>query len=389
MDYCQNITAENINVSNKKLLIDVISKKAVDILAILEPYTFTKHISYGFIPVICFESSCKCYVNNPYLKDIIAKKYPNFLAIVDTKYEAWGDWTRRFIIRDEKTVKKIIKKSVDFIKSNNKRVAAVSTKDFSVLSALEVYDVLKELDTILTDLYHLYIFFIDECFEVNDAKLNNELPDVRMKLSDFVAKLYQECDMVIEALSGLFPDIDWRNFTHATVGEIGQLVSDPQKYTRAFKKLKNRSIVFIAINNKLHTFVGKDAVSIKNYIYKQNKVGSKLKQEQFSGAVAYQGKAVGKVLKVLESDYKNIDKLVGKKKNYVLVTPMTRPEIISIIRNASAIITDEGGITCHAAIVARELKKPCIVGSMIATQALNDGDMVEVDAMHGVVKIIK
>jgi pyruvate,water dikinase len=59
------------------------------------------------------------------------------------------------------------------------------------------------------------------------------------------------------------------------------------------------------------------------------------------------------------------------------------------MNKASAFITDEGGITCHAAIVARELNKPCIIGTKIATKVLKDGDMVEVDAERGVVRIIK
>ena len=68
---------------------------------------------------------------------------------------------------------------------------------------------------------------------------------------------------------------------------------------------------------------------------------------------------------------------------------MTRPEFLPLMSKASAFITDEGGITCHAAIVAREMKKPCIIGTKIGTKALKDGDMIEVDADKGVVKIIK
>ena len=73
----------------------------------------------------------------------------------------------------------------------------------------------------------------------------------------------------------------------------------------------------------------------------------------------------------------------------ILVTGMTRPEFVPLMKKASAIITDEGGITCHAAIVSRELGKPCIIGTKIATQVLKDGDFVEVDADNGVVRIIK
>lgn len=73
----------------------------------------------------------------------------------------------------------------------------------------------------------------------------------------------------------------------------------------------------------------------------------------------------------------------------VLVTRMTTPEYVPLMRKAIAFITDEGGVTCHAAIVARELKKPCIIGTKIATKVLRDGDLVEVDADKGVVKILK
>lgn len=55
------------------------------------------------------------------------------------------------------------------------------------------------------------------------------------------------------------------------------------------------------------------------------------------------------------------------------------------MKKAAAFVTDEGGIACHAAIVAREMRKPCIVSTKIATRALKDGDLVEVDANHGIV----
>ena len=68
---------------------------------------------------------------------------------------------------------------------------------------------------------------------------------------------------------------------------------------------------------------------------------------------------------------------------------MTRPQFIEGINKAKAIITDEGGITCHAAIISREMNKPCVVGTKIATRVLKDEDLVEVNADKGIVKIIK
>ena len=73
----------------------------------------------------------------------------------------------------------------------------------------------------------------------------------------------------------------------------------------------------------------------------------------------------------------------------ILVTAMTTPDFVPLLKKAAAIVTDEGGITCHAAIVSRELGIPCVIGTKNATKILKDGDEVEVDAEKGIVKIIK
>ncbi len=84
-------------------------------------------------------------------------------------------------------------------------------------------------------------------------------------------------------------------------------------------------------------------------------------------------------------DEKHIDKF---RKGEILVTNMTNPAFLPAMRKASAIITDEGGITCHAAIVSRELGIPAVVGTMNATEIIHDGQMVEVDAENGIVRLI-
>ncbi len=73
----------------------------------------------------------------------------------------------------------------------------------------------------------------------------------------------------------------------------------------------------------------------------------------------------------------------------VLVTGMTRPEFEPLMQRASAIITDVGGILCHAAIRSRELNIPCLVGAGIATRVLRDGDLVSVDADKGLVRLLR
>ncbi len=72
----------------------------------------------------------------------------------------------------------------------------------------------------------------------------------------------------------------------------------------------------------------------------------------------------------------------------ILVTAMTHPEFLPIMKQAAGIVTDEGGITCHAAIVARELGKPCVIATRNATRVLHDGNLVEVDGEQGMVRRI-
>lgn len=73
----------------------------------------------------------------------------------------------------------------------------------------------------------------------------------------------------------------------------------------------------------------------------------------------------------------------------IVVAPMTTPEYGPIFGKIKAIITDEGGVTCHAAVISREMKIPAIVGTKIASRILKDGDRVEVDTTQGVVRILK
>lgn len=71
----------------------------------------------------------------------------------------------------------------------------------------------------------------------------------------------------------------------------------------------------------------------------------------------------------------------------ILITDETDAGFLPVMVKAKAIITDFGGILCHAAIISRELKIPCIVGTKIATQILKDGDKIEIDIKNGTVKI--
>lgn len=105
---------------------------------------------------------------------------------------------------------------------------------------------------------------------------------------------------------------------------------------------------------------------------------------EIKGKVGFNGLVRGKAHIVFNQQ--DADKI---KKGEILIASMTTAELIRGMRNATAFITDEGGIISHAAIVAREMKKPCIIGTKIATKVIKSGDFLEVDANKGIVKILK
>lgn len=149
------------------------------------------------------------------------------------------------------------------------------------------------------------------------------------------------------------------------------------KYIKGYKKSLWEFIIF---NNEF--------ISDKNIIKKLKKIleekNEKIKNKKtIRGFTAYAGKAKGTArIIVSRKDY-------GKmKKGNILVVVNTNPDYLPIIKKAAAIVADEGGMLCHAAIVSREFKIPCVVGTKIATRVLHDGQMVEVDANKGVVCIL-
>ena len=80
---------------------------------------------------------------------------------------------------------------------------------------------------------------------------------------------------------------------------------------------------------------------------------------------------------------------VNFKPGEILVALMTTPEVVPVMKKAAAIVTDEGGLTCHAAIVSRELQTPCVVGTKYATKIFKNSDLIEVDAYRGIARKLK
>ncbi|MFZ3301309.1 MAG: phosphoenolpyruvate synthase [Microgenomates group bacterium] len=158
-----------------------------------------------------------------------------------------------------------------------------------------------------------------------------------------------------------------------TLGKISQKLQDhyyfPQDSEWALEK------------GKLYIVQTRPITTIEKTTVVNNEAKSTVVQETapiLKGISASPGIGSG-VVKILKSP-KEIDKI---KTGDVLVAPMTSPDYVPAMKKASAIVTNEGGMTSHAAIVSREMGIPCVVGTKTGTKTLNEGDIVTVNGSTG------
>ncbi len=246
-------------------------------------------------------------------------------------------------------------------------------------------DVAKEYNSILKE---------DQKFKKDQKKLmkeiesNKELHEISEAVQIFGFLKSFRMDALIIALFNCWNvteeiakrlNIDVMDFKYLSSHEIKESFFNSLKYKQLIKdrQKKNCSII---INNERYEISGNNCDTILKHIKQEEQ---KVKN-MFKGSIAFPGKIKG-VCKVL---YKTED-MSKIEKGDILVISMTDPDYIQAMEKAVAFITDQGGILCHAAIIAREMKKPCVIGTKIATQVLKDGDLVEVDADQGIIKILK
>ena len=149
------------------------------------------------------------------------------------------------------------------------------------------------------------------------------------------------------------------------------------------EEIKSRvklAVYYTAANMEVY-YSGAVAKDIVNRYFSHN---SDQDLTELKGQCGCRGQAKGavKIVNVMSD-------MAKMNKGDVLVSISTQPDLLPAMRKASAFVTDQGGVTSHAAIVAREMNTPCVIATKVATQVLHDGDIVEVDADKGIVKIIK
>lgn len=175
-------------------------------------------------------------------------------------------------------------------------------------------------------------------------------------------------------------NLTFKNIIYYTSEEIYLLLKTGQKVADSVIKSRRRDFAILATKRTAKVLVDKELVGYRESWGKEE-IEKNIKK--IIGVTASKGYSKGKVRVLIDKRQIRIFK-----KGEVLVTTMTTPDFVPAMRKAAAIITDEGGILCHAAIVSREFGIPCVIATKTATTVLKDGDLVEVDADGGLIRIL-
>lgn len=166
-----------------------------------------------------------------------------------------------------------------------------------------------------------------------------------------------------------------------TKEETAELLLDKKRFDDLLKE-RTKGILHLFVENKEFLITGEKANEIvKQLKEKEEKIDY---EKPLSGMPASPGIAEG-TARIINSTA-DISKM---KKGDILIAHQTNPDLAIAMEKAAAIVTEVGGLTCHAAIIARELRKPAIVGVDNLLKVIKDGDHLKVDAEKGIIRIVK
>ncbi|MBU1202158.1 MAG: hypothetical protein KJ583_05240 [Nanoarchaeota archaeon] len=290
---------------------------------------------------------------------------------VNSYYDMKGfKWIKELLVKTAKKNKRFIKLLEETVCREVKKIKPIYEKR-KTLKWNNLVVFLADFEEMFPWLEAMFLFCEMSKEEVKGLDITN-IRNLREELGDLSVGVDE---VIRKSLEEIYPD----KKEYSEVMTVAEILADK---ILPVPKLKQRNEKYYFTGNKLFTGVDKEFIE-KKFRIRFEKTDAPDSLKELKGQRAYPGIVRGKVRRVMGR--KQIPTL---KKGEILVSPMTMPDFLPAIRNAAAIVTDEGGITCHAAIVARELHKPCIVGTKIATQVFKDGDIIEVDANKGIVRKI-
>lgn len=251
-------------------------------------------------------------------------------------------------------------KDLTIVETKSKIDSALKQKDVAKPKIESPGEIIKELN--LSEKDKDFLDLINELAYLRSYRVE----------SNMIAGAYMR--PLIEELAGRF-NTSYESLMQLTFDEIKDALRNKNIDLNEIEKRKIKQGM-VMIDGEITIYSGSDVEKVEENV----EVPAGLKE--LKGLVANHGKTRGYAKIILNK--KDFDKVEF---GDILVTKMTNPDFIVVLEKCGGIVTDIGGITCHAAIIARELNKPCVTGTKYATKLIKDGDLVELDANQGIVKL--
>ncbi len=299
-------------------------------------------------------------------------------SILDNLYiEEHPNVVRRYVIKDQneafkKAIEKIVKKDKKKCEEILKRGLSLSDTAKEYLKKNSLSDLKSAVDFLVELTLHATVFSYFSYPILSELKDEKLLP-----LAEKLRGVSYYPDVVQKIINPLAKKEAGEDFNFLTLTEI--LSKNTEQAKTRKKESKTKRFIYAKINNKEYVLYVDDVFEL---IKKLDHIQI---SDSVRGQTAYPGKVIGTAKLILSSTNLNVDFKDGD----ILVAVTTNPTLMPLIRKSSAIISDEGGVTCHAAIVSRELKKPCVIGTKFATHIFKNGDIIEVDATNGVARLVE
>jgi len=356
------------------------------VLKLIKQYQWRKFLTRPYPPLFV-----SMHIDDYYrkLKTLIGETYKNFIYL---SKQGISD-----IYRDTISIEKVEEKFYQILKKDHKKVGQLIKESEKAVKKIKQYSLKKTKESInfsnFKKNFNLYSWLFSRITimpyylgMVTEKRLNLQnlyFKKMIKKLEKFRRIDYYE-DFENYAIKPYLRKFAKENnlpiklVEQLTFSELSKIASKRMVIDRQELVKRKKHFVYTFFDGK------ESIISSKSFVAKIDELvnpETKVERDIIKGAASYPGKVTGKVILI-----QNISDLKKFKKNSILVSTSTSPNLMPAIKKAKAIITDEGGVTCHAAIISRELKIPCIIGTKIATQVLEDGDRVEVDATRGIAK---
>jgi phosphoenolpyruvate synthase/pyruvate phosphate dikinase len=377
IDYCQNKVESNIKeLSNEELTKDIkeIVQKSRDYAPfIIIPLSLETYLEEK-LQVIKDKLSPKFfeYLETPKKMNESQKEAKKILKISllseDQTEKAIEEYIKEFGWIQVKnffgkfpTIAEVNSRLKDKKEAEDKLEELKLTRKNNLKLKEELKEILSEEDFDTTELIKEYIYlrtFRTDNLNRAQSYLKKLLVEVALKLKIDVEKLF-----------------------YFSAEEIIEMFTEKKFRTDLLEERKIKCMITI-IDDQITIFSGEKEVN-KEFEQLELSIDEKIDVKELKGKSAYPGivKGIAKVV----IDVRDLDKI---QKGNIMVALMTFPSFIVGMEKAIAFVTDQGGLLSHASIVAREMKKPCIIGTKVATKVIKDGDLIEVNADKGIVKIL-